>query len=207
MHISFISKKIMRFLALIFVFGISVAAAENISGKVVGVVDGDTIKILDSRKTLRRIRFAGIDAPEKDQPFGNRAKQHLSDLIFGMQVEVITNKIDKFGRPVGKVLLNGEDVNLEQIRAGFAWHYKKYQKEQPESDRALYSVAEINARGSKTGLWAGTSPIPPWEWRHGEKNETRPGVTQSGCPCDGIAWCTGPRGGKYCFKANGKKQY
>ena len=96
------------------------ACAETITGKVIGVMDGDTIEVLDATKTPRRIRLAGIDAPEKAQPFGARSKQHLSDQVFGKQVEVLSNKTDKYGRTVGKVMVGGKDVNLEQVSSGFA---------------------------------------------------------------------------------------
>ena len=96
--------------------------AATLSGKVVGISDGDTIDVLDSSKTTHRIRLAGIDAPEKAQPFGQRSKEHLSDSVFGKQVDVQGGKIDKYGRTVGKILVNGFDANLEQIRAGLAWH-------------------------------------------------------------------------------------
>lgn len=110
------------------------ACAETITGKVIGVIDGDTIEVLDATKTPRRIRLEGIDAPEKAQPFGARYKQHLSDQVFGKQVEVLSNKTDKYGRTAGKVVIGGKDANLEQVRSGFAWHYKEYQKEQSASD-------------------------------------------------------------------------
>ena len=110
------------------------ACAETISGKVVGVMDGDTIEVLDATKTPHRIRLAGIDAPEKAQPFGARSKQHLSQQVFGKQVEVQSNKTDKYGRTVGKVMVGGKDAKLEQVVSGFAWHYKEYQKEQSVKD-------------------------------------------------------------------------
>jgi endonuclease YncB( thermonuclease family) len=96
------------------------AGAATLTGKVVGVSDGDTITVLDAAKTQHKIRLAGIDAPEKAQPFGQKSKEHLSDSVFGKQVQVEYTKTDKYGRTVGKVLVNGMDANLEQIKAGFA---------------------------------------------------------------------------------------
>ena len=98
-----ITSATVKFLASFLLLLAGLACAETISGKVIGVMDGDTIEVLDSTKTSRRIRLGGIDAPEKAQPFGARSKQHLSDQVFGEQVEVQYNKIDKFGRTVGKV--------------------------------------------------------------------------------------------------------
>ena len=141
-----------RFLITSLLLLSSLAQAETISGKVIG--DGDTIDVLDAVRTPHRIRLGGIDAPEKAQPFGARSKQHLSEQVFGKQVDVQFSKADQNGRPVGKVMVNGRDANLEQIRSGFAWHYKKYQKDQLASDRAIYAEAEISARQIKAGCGA-----------------------------------------------------
>ena len=112
--------------------------AANITGRVVAVADGDTVTVLDDTNTQHRIRLSGIDAPEKKQAFGMRSKQSLSDLVFDKHVKVETDKTDKYGREVGKILIDGQDANLEQITRGFAWHYKEYQREQSENDRKLY---------------------------------------------------------------------
>jgi micrococcal nuclease len=202
-----LATKMKRLLVAIAVLGVSVVAAENITGNVIGVIDGDTIEILDATKTPRRIRLGGIDAPEKAQAFGNKSKQHLSDLVFGKQVEVQSHKKDDFGRPVGKVLVNGKDANLELVRAGLAWHYKNYLKEQSVSDRVLYAEAETAARSRKIGLWFDPKPMPPWAWRHGGKDVPTIESAASGCPCGGATLCTGSRGGEYCIKPNGKKRY
>ena len=196
-----------KFLASCLLLWASLACAETITGKVIGVMDGDTIEVLDANRTPRRIRLEGIDAPEKAQPFGARSKQHLSDQVFGKQVEVQSNKTDKYGRTVGKVMVGGKDANLEQVRSGFAWHYKKYQNEQSATDRSAYAVAEASARKIKFGLWTDSQPMPPWEWRHGGKNETTAQNSASGCPCNGATFCTGSRGGQYCIASNGKKKY
>lgn len=141
------------------------ANAQTIQGKVVRVADGDTITVLDQSKTQHKIRLAGIDAPEKGMPFGQKSKQHLSDLVAGKQVQVETTKVDRYGRNVGKVIVDGWDANLAQIEAGFAWHYKDYQREQSRADRLAYSQAEDLAREARKGLWLDKEPVPPWEWR------------------------------------------
>lgn len=151
----------------------------KLAGKVVRVSDGDTIAILDENKSTYKIRFEGIDAPESKQDFGQKAKKHLSDLVFGKQVVVITSKVDKYGRFVGKVMLDGKDINLEQLKSGFAWHYKKYADEQKEADRLLYAKTETEARTAKLGLWADASPTPPWDWRRGVNNAALDGVPNS----------------------------
>ena len=143
------------------------AHAENITGQVVSVADGDTITVLDADKVQHKIRLAGIDAPEKKQSFGNRSKESLSELAYDKAVTVETDKRDKYGRQVGKVLVNGQDVNLVQVERGMAWFYRQYQREQSPNDRRLYEAAEDAAKADKRGLWRDTDPKPPWEFRHG----------------------------------------
>jgi micrococcal nuclease len=187
-----------------------IASAQSLVGKVIAVKDGDTVVVLDDQKRSHDIRLSGIDAPEKAQPFGQRSKEHLSDTAFGKRVEVVGNKTDKYGRTVGKIMVSGTDANLEQVRAGFAWHYKKYSNEQTVADVAAYAAAENAARASRIGLWRDLSPTPPWDWRQGDKaaDAQKMAAQQSGeCPCGSTAVCTGPRGGQYCIKPNGKKQY
>lgn len=185
----------------------NVAAASLLAGKVIGVLDGDTIEVLDDSKVRHRIRLTGIDAPEKAQAFGQRAKEHLFSLVFGQQVEVQGGKSDKYGRTVGKVLVQGADANLAQVKAGMAWHYKQYAAEQSISDRALYASAEERARSSHVGLWHDAKPMPPWDWRHGGKDQPTASSMASGCPCGGQTLCVGKKGGHYCIAPNGNKRY
>jgi endonuclease YncB( thermonuclease family) len=139
--------------------------AQELPGRVVRVADGDTITVLDQSKVQHRIRLAGIDAPERRQPYGARAKDHLSSLVAGRQVVVAWQKRDRYGRIVGKVLLDGRDINLAMVRAGLAWHYKAYALEQAEKDDLTYSGAEDSARQRRTGLWGYPHPMAPWDWR------------------------------------------
>ena len=113
-----------RLLLASFALALSFPAWSDFTGNVVGVADGDTITVLNADKVQHKIRLTGIDAPEKKQPFGNRSKQSLSDMVFNKTVTVETDKRDSYGRELGKVLAGGKDMNLEQVRAGFAWHYK-----------------------------------------------------------------------------------
>ena len=92
--------------------------------------------------------------------------------MFSKVVVIDTAKTDKYGREIGKVLVNGQDANLEQIRRGMAWHYKQYQAEQPSADRQSYSVAEIEARNTTRGLWRDANPVPPWDFRHSKSKIT-----------------------------------
>lgn len=142
------------------------ANAATIEGRVVAVADGNTVTVMDGTNTQHKIRLAGIDTPEKSQPYGQRSKQSLSDLVFDKAVVVETDKVDKYRRAVGKVLVGGTDANLEQVARGMAWHYKAYEREQSANDRRLYDLAEKEARAAKRGLWADADPMPPWEFRH-----------------------------------------
>jgi endonuclease YncB( thermonuclease family) len=188
----------------------SFALADGVAGKVIGVKDGDTVVVLDEHRNSHDVRLAGIDAPEKAQPFGQRAKEHLSDTVFGKQVVVEGGKIDKYGRRVAKIMVNGANANLAQVRAGLAWHYKEYEREQSMTDRKLYADAEIAARSDRLGLWRDNAPTPPWQWRHGNKSADKQKMAEqqsAECPCGGATLCTGSRGGQFCIKPNGKKQY
>ena len=162
--------RLIKFAIVLASLFVSLLHAEIIVGRVIAVSDGDTIKVLDDTKRLFVIRLMGIDAPEKAQPFGQRSKQSLSDLVFHDRVEVQWSKRDRYSRLIGKVLLaDGSDVCLEQIRAGLAWHYKQYANEQPEELRLSYANAEQQARQGKVGLWGVPNQIPPWEFRHPER--------------------------------------
>jgi endonuclease YncB( thermonuclease family) len=144
--------------------------AGTLQGKVVGVADGDSLTVLDNNKTQHKIRLQGIDAPEKAQAFGQKSKQSLHQLVHNKQVTVEFQKKDKYGRTVGKVLINGNDICLEQIKLGMAWHYTQYATEQPKEDRIAYQQAELAARGQALGIWKDQNAIPPWEFRKQTKN-------------------------------------
>jgi endonuclease YncB( thermonuclease family) len=152
------------------------AAAETLSGRVVRVVDGDTVYVLDAAKKQHKIRLAGIDAPERGQPFGTKSKERMADLVAGRDVEVNWYKEDRWGRLIGTVWVASPDcrqavcpktldAGLALITSGLAWHFKRYAHEQTEEDRERYAFAEEEARARKAGLWRDPDPVPPWEWR------------------------------------------
>jgi endonuclease YncB( thermonuclease family) len=184
------------------------ALANTIDGRVVAIADGDTLTVLDSKNQQHKIRLAGIDAPEKSQPFGTRSKENLSSLAFGKPVTVEWSKTDKYGRTIGKVVVAGHDVNLLQVRSGLAWHYKAYEKEQSPADRTLYAQAETDAHNRGAGLWQDANPIPPWDYRHGTgaAASVNQAPSAEACP-SGATICTGPKGGHYCLTAGGNKRY
>ena len=162
---------VMRLIAItLFLLGMACQAG-TIEGRVVGVADGDTITVLVDSHTQHKIRLAGIDAPEKSQPFGQRSKESLSDLVFSKIVTVETGKTDRYGREVGKVLVEGIDANLVQVKRGFAWHYKAYEREQAPTERRAYSDAESAARAAQRGLWKEAEPVPPWKYRKARRGD------------------------------------
>lgn len=158
-------------LVLIFIGFTSLVQARTLVGHVVGVTDGDTITILDATQTQYKIRLAGIDAPEKKQAFGQASKKSLSDLVFDKVVSIIYDKQDQYGRTVGKVMVNGKDANLEQVKRGMAWFYKKYQNEMVLDDRLDYLHAQEAAESSNVGLWVDDDAIAPWDFRKRRKTE------------------------------------
>ncbi len=141
------------------------ANAAILQGEVIVVVDGDSFVLVDSSGVMHRGRIAGIDAPERFQPFGNRAKRHLSGLVLHKPVVLDWYKEDQYGRRIGKLSADGRDAGLEQLRAGLAWHYKSYEGEQHMDERASYKAAEGEARKQRRGLWEQDAPVPPWEYR------------------------------------------
>lgn len=131
--------------------------------RVVGITDGDTFKGLTHDNQQVKCRIFGIDAPEKKQAFGNRSKQYLSDLIFG---KTVTIKVQgkSFDRAVVWAYTEDcKDISAEMLRAGMAWHYKKFSKD------SEYATLETQARNAKIGLWADKNPIEPWNFRKKKK--------------------------------------
>ena len=143
-----------------------VTFASDYSGRVVGIIDGDTLETLNGHHA-DRIRLSGIDCPEKSQAIGQRAKQAAAVLAFGKQVTVQIHGYDKHKRTLGDVLLpDGMNLNQELVKQGWCWWYRKY----APGDTVLEKL-EKEAREARIGLWAEPHPSPPWEWRK-RKRET-----------------------------------
>jgi endonuclease YncB( thermonuclease family) len=155
----------MRILLLAFLLTAQVAYGADLPGIVVRVVDGDTI-VLEVQDGRHRVRLAGIDAPEKNQPWGEAATRELRRMVAGKFIVVVGNKRDRWNRLIGTVWLAGEDVNLHMVDRGMAWHYKRYEAEQHPADRAAYTAAEDAAKADRLGLWSDPDPVPPWQWRN-----------------------------------------
>jgi endonuclease YncB( thermonuclease family) len=138
-----------------------------VQGRCVAVTDGDTIKVLVGDNQLIRVRLSWIYAPERSQAFGQRSKEHLSELVFGRRVELYTHGLDQYGRTLAVVFVHGVDVNLEQVASGMAWVYERYIGELGADIQSRYKQAETDAREQRRGLWSDSqTPIPPWQWRH-----------------------------------------
>lgn len=133
--------------------------ASAIVGQVVGVTDGDTVTVLDANNEQHKIRIEGIDAPESRQAYGTRAKQALSDKVFGKRIHVVWKERDRYKRILGWVYVGDRLINKELLQEGWAWHYKQYSKDPDLAN------AEETARNSGKGLWADPHPIAPWEFR------------------------------------------
>ena len=143
---------------------------ESARGEVVSVYDGDTCTLLVG-KNQYKIRLEGIDTPEMDQAFGKRAKQALSGYIFGKQVTAQLSGKDRYERYLGTILMDGRNVNLQMVKDGCAWHYKKY-----SSDEIL-AQAESDARAARRGLWEDGDAMAPWDWRNKDSRKTAAKVT------------------------------
>lgn len=155
----FFQIRIYRILFFLFLFVACQPQVDKMEGKVVGISDGDTIKILYKNRPVK-VRLYGIDCPERTQPFGTKARKFTSQLCFGKIVQVIFHGKDRYGRILGQVILpNGRNLNEELVKNGFAWYYEKY-----VNDPTLYRL-EKEAREEELGLWKQSNPIPPWDFR------------------------------------------
>lgn len=149
-----------------FVFSVN---AQTLTGKVISITDGDTFKLLIQDSIQHNVRLANIDCPERAQPFSNKAKQFLSDAIFGKEITIEVIKTDRYKRLVAIVLYDGgKNVNQELVKNGLAWHYVKY-----SNDTTLQAL-EDTARQNKVGLWQDINAIAPWEWRNNRSKNHRP---------------------------------
>lgn len=132
---------------------------------VVGISDGDSIRVVDKNNKEERIRLATIDAPENGQAFGKPAKASLSEMIYKKHVQVVGATRDQYGRIIGEVYIGEMNANVEQLRRGFAWHYKRHARQQTRTKAKEYSEVERAAREKRVGLWRDKNPTPPWEYR------------------------------------------
>ncbi|WP_372714351.1 thermonuclease family protein [Ilyobacter sp.] len=154
-----------KIISLFFILTLSLFS-QTINGKVTYVSDGDTVH-LESSGQKYKIRFYGIDTPEKSQEFGLEAKEFTHERIFGKTVDVDVKDTDRYGRKVGTVYYDGKDLNLELVKNGYAHWYVQYAK----NDNQL-KMAESYARENKLGLWSRPNPVAPWDYRKGNNSST-----------------------------------
>lgn len=158
----------LKFFIFIFIFLLFSVAISAQTYKVIGVKDGDTVVLLMDGKP-ETVRLSHIDCPEKKQPFGNNAKQFVSELCFGKFVKIVWNgKRDRYKRILAEIILqNHLNVNQLLVKNGLAWHFKRYSKDKN------YAKLEIEARKRKVGLWKDKTQVAPWEWRKLRKSSSR----------------------------------
>ena len=168
-------RKLLHSIILFLVIS-SASQASEVTGKVVGITDGDTFTLLTADKKQVKIRLAEIDAPESGQPYGSKSKQVLSGLVFDKDVRIVVQTIDRYGRTVGRPYVGDLDISAEMIRMGAAWAYRDYL-----IDKSLLTL-ESAAKAEKRGLWGlSEASVPPWEWRRsGGQN-----ATPNGCQIKG----------------------
>jgi len=141
----------------------------NEEGVIINVIDGDTVHLLNDNEEKLKIRLQHIDAPELDQSYGKKSKFVLQQLILNKKVTVIGDKKDKYKRLLGVISYDEMDINLEMIKAGAAWHFKKYAKfDQAQEQYQIYDENEHQAKLKKIGLWK-EKAISPWLWRNNKK--------------------------------------
>ena len=171
----------MKLLRTAMVFAVAIAASANayeINGKVVGITDGDTVVILDGTKTQHKVRLSDIDAPESKQPYGTKARQQLSDFVFGKEVTADCREKDKYGRDLCTIRIGDLDVNAEMVNAGAAWVYTKY------NTREELPALQDAAKEAKRGLWSlpDSQTIEPEQWRRGERTQKQQQSQTQGKP-------------------------
>jgi micrococcal nuclease len=160
-------------------------ASDRFTGRVVGVLDGDSLMVLRDGRQVE-VRLYGVDAPEGGQAFGSVAKRFLSNLVFEKTVMVEVRDIDRYKRSVAVVTVDRADVGLDMIRAGYAWHYTQY------SNDARYAAAEQEARAARRGLWQDRAPVAPWQYR---LSRSRNAPAPSGTPRASPLFGAGPAAG------------
>ncbi len=143
---------------------------QPIRGRATRVHDGDSFALLTVDGRRLQIRVSGIDAPEKGQAFADRSRRHLSALLVQQDLLIAPIKNDVYGRVVAAVSADGQDVGLAQLRAGMAWHFRRYARDQSIEQRQAYARAEAQAREVRAGLWRDRDPLEPWLFREKQRD-------------------------------------
>jgi len=148
-------KRIILILILIFI--IVIGYPQSYNGIIIRVIDGDTY-VFQTEEGSFIVRMYGIDAPERNQPFSVESTEFLSNYLHKDAITGVSST-DRYGRRIGILFIDGQDINMLSIKRGFSWHYKQYSKDKE------YTKTEKYARRKKLGLWGLDKPVPPWEWR------------------------------------------
>ncbi|MFN3749810.1 MAG: thermonuclease family protein [Thiobacillus sp.] len=151
------------------------AWADALHGVVIVVIDGDTVLFKpDSHPPASRafikVRLAGIDAPEAGQPHGDAATHALKERILKQRARLTPVATDAYGRTLGRLEMDGLDVNAELVRQGHAWASSR------DAADPLRRMQD-EARRARRGLWVEPDPVPPWVWRRSQS--VRPGAAIS----------------------------
>lgn len=162
-----------------------IAAADTLKGQVVGITDGDTFTLLTADKEQVKVRVAEIDAPERGQPYANRSRQQLAELIFRKEVSVDVQVVDRYGRPVGRPMFGEIDVTVEMVRTGAAWVYRTY-----SDDVELYELERV-AKDGRKGLWGlpEYERVPPWDYRKGDRRGIERDDPAAAFQCGSKTYC------------------
>jgi len=185
--------------------------SDLIEGQVVTIEDGDTISVMTKERVLHRVRLQAIDAPDDRQPYFEKSRKSLSNLLLRKTVRAVYHSKDSSGRLIATVYQNGRDVGLIQIESGLAWHYKRFSYEQTASARKSYADAQSIAVADRRGLWDDKSPIPPWVFR-GDTFSVQSAVPVNLANRPPVQngerkYLLGPRGGCYYVSESGAKVY
>ena len=141
---------------------------ETVEGKVTRIIDGDSILVTDSKSVEYEVQLEGIDAPEIKQDFGKESTEGLSKLLKDKTVRINWKSKDNFERPLAQVYVGDKHINMEMIKTGMAWHFKRYNQDEE------LAKAETAAKEAKKGLWAVESPVAPWDYRKENKAPDKP---------------------------------
>jgi micrococcal nuclease len=150
-----------RLISFFLFISLTTFSQTTLTAKVVGIKDGDTVVVLDSLNNQTTLRLAEVDCPEKNQPFGTKAKQFTSDQIYLKTIKYVVTDTDRYGRSIAMIYydIDNKYLSAEIIKAGMGWHYKKY------STSKELATFEDNAKKNKKGLWLDNNPINPSDWR------------------------------------------
>lgn len=138
-------------------------ASYLLPGRVVSVIDGDSLVVQVSPVRRQEVRLYGIDCPEGRQKGGEAAAERTRELTLLRTVSLEVMDTDRYGRAVAVVSLpDGTVLNEILLREGRAWFYDAHCR---DARCAAWKKLAAAARNEGRGLWADTSPVPPWKWR------------------------------------------